>query len=207
VAIDGTGAAPVQADAKGAWKVVLPAMPADGKPHRLTVQGNNKIELDDILLGEVWIGSGQSNMEMGMTMCRASAQQIPQDKINVGERLALWALAKTYAKSGVVYSGPLYSGMTVDGDKVRLALAHAEGLKSRDGKPLAEFQVAGADGKFVPAEATIDGQTVVVRAAGVTAPAQVRFGWSKTANPNLVNAAGLPASPFQTKDWQGGMGE
>jgi sialate O-acetylesterase len=132
----------------------------------------------------------------------------PQNKKDVGDRLALWALAKTYGKKDLVYSGPLYKSMKVEGDKVRLSFAHtAGGLKSRDGKPLTEFEVAGEDGKFVPAEAKIEGETVVVHAGGVASPTQVRFGWSNTANPNLANKAGLPASPFRTKDWQGGTGE
>jgi sialate O-acetylesterase len=80
-------------------------------------------------------------------------------------------------------------------------------LKSRDGKPLTEFEIAGADGKFVPADAVIDGNTVVVQAKDVAAPAQARFGWRNVANPNLVNKEGLPASPFQTNKWQGGTDE
>ena len=68
----------------------------------------------------------------------------PKDKIDVGNRLALWALAKTYGKD-VVYSGPLYKSMKVEGNKVRLSFAHVDGgLKSRDGKPLSEFEIAGA---------------------------------------------------------------
>ena len=68
--------ATTQADAKGDWKVVLPAVKADGKAHRMTVSGKNKIELDDILIGEVWIGSGQSNMEMGLTMCQKGKEEV-----------------------------------------------------------------------------------------------------------------------------------
>ena len=98
--------------------------------------------------------------------------------------------------------------MKVDGDKLRLSFAHAGGgLRSRDGKPLAEFEIAGADGKFVPAEATIDGDTVLVASKEVASPTQVRFGWRNVANPNLINKEGLPASPFQTNNWQGGTGE
>ena len=96
--------------------------------------------------------------------------------------------------------------MTTSGNKVRLKFAHAEGLKSRDGKPLTEFQVAGADGNYVAAEAVVDNGAVVVSAEGVATPTQVRFGWHKTAMPNLVNGAGLPASPFQTNNWQGRTG-
>ncbi|MCP4811224.1 MAG: sialate O-acetylesterase [Planctomycetaceae bacterium] len=132
----------------------------------------------------------------------------PRNKLDVGERLAFWALTKTYGKKGIIYSGPLYQSLKVEGNKIRLSFAHtASGLKSRDGKPLSEFQVAGADGKFVAATATIDQHTVVVQAAEVAAPQQVRFGWHATTNPNLVNSAGLPASPFQTSNWQGGTGQ
>ena len=132
----------------------------------------------------------------------------PRNKLDVGNRLALWALAKDYGKSGLIYSGPLYKSMKVEGNKIRLSFAHAGGgLKSRDGKPLDEFEIAGADGKFAPAEAAIDGTAIVVAAKEVAAPTQVRFGWRTLANPNLVNREGLPASPFQTNNWQGGTGE
>ena len=132
----------------------------------------------------------------------------PPDKFDVGNRLALWALAKQYGKKDLVYSGPLYKSMKVEDGRIRLSFAHVgSGLKSRDGKPLAEFEIAGADGKFVPAEATIDGDTVVVQAKNVATPTQARFGWRNVANPNLVNKEGLPASPFQTNNWQGGTGE
>ena len=131
----------------------------------------------------------------------------PKNKVDVGDRLALWALAKEYGKTGIVYSGPLYKSMTVQGAKIRLSFAHAAGLKSRDGKPLGEFEIAGADGKFVAAEATIDGDAVVVQSKEVASPTQARFGWRNVANPNLVNKEGLPASPFQTANWQGGTGE
>ena len=97
--------------------------------------------------------------------------------------------------------------MKIEGNRIRLTFAHSTGLKSRDGKPLNEFQIAGADGRFVSARADIDGQTVVVSATEVAAPQQVRLGWHKVANPNLVNAAGLPAAPFQTDQWSGGTGE
>ncbi len=125
----------------------------------------------------------------------------PQDKQSVGTRLALWALAKTYGHKDVVYSGPLCKGMTVLGPKAVLSFDYADGLKSRDGQELTEFQVAGADKKFVPAKALIQGDKVVVTAPGVTKPAAVRFGWHKTTNPNLCNGAGLPASPFRTDAW------
>ena len=65
-----------KADAQGNWKVVLPAVAADGKAHSMTVSGKNKIELEDILIGEVWLGSGQSNMKMGIGVCDKAKEQI-----------------------------------------------------------------------------------------------------------------------------------
>jgi len=126
----------------------------------------------------------------------------PRNKQAVGRRLALWALARTYGQTGLVYSGPLYKSMSVEGDKIRLVFNHvASGLASRDGKPLTWFEIAGKDKNFVKAEAKIDGDTVVVSSAEVAAPAAVRFGWHHEAEPNLVNNEGLPASPFRTHPW------
>lgn len=394
----GDATAMATADADGKWQVSLPAMKADGKAHSLTVAGNNTVTLDDILIGEVWVGSGQSNMEWQLRNTIGAAEAIaaakhpdirlfhvkkvqkpapandvevtahwtactpesvpafsgvlyyfgrkvheeidvpvglinsswggspiepwtvtekssggmyngmiaplqpfgvrgaiwyqgetnvigknglayfdktkdlvegwrktwkselpfyfvqiapwsgsryepgqlpalweaqtaslkiprtgmavttdlvdniadihPRNKLDVGDRLARWALAKTYGKKDVVYSGPLYKAMKVDGNSIRVEFAHvADGLKSRDADALSEFQIAGSDGNFVNAEAKIDGNTVVVSSSEVAEPKAVRFGWHKLANPNLVNSEGLPASPFQTDNWQGGTGE
>lgn len=131
----------------------------------------------------------------------------PKNKFDVGNRLALWSLAKDFNKD-LVYSGPLYKSMKIEGDKIRLTFAHiGGGLKSRTDQPLNEFEIAGADAKFVAAAATIDGDTVLVQSKDVASPTQARLGWRNEANPNLVNLAGLPAAPFQTNNWQGGTGE
>jgi len=125
----------------------------------------------------------------------------PADKQNVGKRLALWALAKDYGKR-IVYSGPLYKSMAVEGKTIRLTFdSVGGGLVSRDGKALSWFTIAGSDKKFVEATAKIDGKTVVVSCDAVAKPAAVRFGWKKTAVPNLNNKEGLPASPFRTDRW------
>lgn len=131
----------------------------------------------------------------------------PRNKQDVGKRLALWALARTYKMKALVYSGPLYRSMKVEGDSIRLSFAHTgSGLKSRDGQALRDFSIAGSEGPFVPAEAKIEGNTVVVHADAVAAPVKVTFGWFKTANPNLCNVEGLPAAPFNTENWQGSTG-
>jgi sialate O-acetylesterase len=127
----------------------------------------------------------------------------PLNKRDVGYRLARWALAKDYGKSGVVVSGPLFKGSKVEGSSVRIEFDHARGLKSRDGGPLKRFEIAGADRKWVWADATIEGETVVVSSKAVPQPAAVRYAWA--ANPlgaNLVNGEGLPASLFRTDDWK-----
>jgi sialate O-acetylesterase len=123
----------------------------------------------------------------------------PTNKQDVGKRLALWALAKTYGQQGLVYSGPLYKSMQVEGDKIRLKFDHVgSGLVSRDGRPLTWFSIAGADKQFIEAQATIDGDSVIVHADSVARPAAVRFAWHQEAEPNLSNKEGLPASPFRT---------
>jgi len=127
----------------------------------------------------------------------------PRNKQDVGKRLALWALAKTYGKRGLVYSGPLYRSMALENGTIRIHFDHTgSGLASRDGNPLRCFQIAGPDGNFIDAEAAIDGHTVVVRNDTVSAPVAVRFGWARGAEPNLSNVEGLPASPFRTDTWE-----
>jgi sialate O-acetylesterase len=124
----------------------------------------------------------------------------PKNKQDVGKRLALWALAKDYGQKDLVYSGPLYKSMKVESDAIRLSFDHVgAGLVARDGKPLSWFEIAGKDGKFVKADAKIDGGTVIVSSPAVTNPRHVRFAWSMLAEPNLSNKEGLPASPFRTK--------
>jgi sialate O-acetylesterase len=138
----------------------------------------------------------------------------PKNKQDVGRRLALWALAKDCGKKDVVYSGPLYKGMKVEGDKIRISFDHIggglvvgkkEGLKPveevKDGE-LKRFAIAGADQQWHWAKAAIDGETVVVSCPEVKEPAAVRYAFSM--NPegaNLYNKEGLPASPFRTDEW------
>ena len=126
----------------------------------------------------------------------------PRNKQDVGRRLALWALAKDYGRNDVTYSGPLYKSMTVEGNTIRLAFDHiGSGLASRDDEPLIRFQIAGEDKEFVEANATIDGDTVVVSSDAIANPVAVRFGWHQSAEPNFINKEGLPASPFRTDSW------
>lgn len=123
----------------------------------------------------------------------------PTQKKEVGQRLAKLALAKTYGNKSVVCEGPMFQSVKFAKGRAILTFAHAEdGLVSQDGQPLTWFTVAGADGKFVEAEAKIEGGQVVVRAASVAEPKAVRFAWNEGAQPNLFNGAGLPANPFRS---------
>ncbi|RKR84333.1 sialate O-acetylesterase [Mucilaginibacter gracilis] len=122
----------------------------------------------------------------------------PPYKWEVGRRLALVALAKTYGKN-LVYSGPMYQSMLVVGNKIALSFTGTgSGLVSKDGKALSWFTIAGADGKFVPADAVIVGNKVMVSSRDVPVPVAVRFAWNQLAGPNLFNKEGLPAGPFRT---------
>ncbi|MCC9167016.1 sialate O-acetylesterase [Pontibacter harenae] len=124
----------------------------------------------------------------------------PTNKHDVGLRLANLALNKTYGKKEKPAGGPLFRDMKVEGNKVRLHFDNADkGLVAR-GKKLTEFEVAGEDQKFVPATAKVVGNTVVVQAKSIKKPVAVRYAWSNTANPNLFNKDGLPASSFSTSN-------
>jgi sialate O-acetylesterase len=123
----------------------------------------------------------------------------PANKQDVGKRLALWALAKDYGQDDLVYSGPLYKSMAIEGSKIRLSFDHVgSGLASRDGKPLDWFLIAGENGRFVKAQAVIDGNTIVVSSDAIAKPTAARFAWHQEAVPNLINKEGLPAGPFRT---------
>ncbi len=122
----------------------------------------------------------------------------PKNKQDVGNRLALWALATTYGQKDLVYSGPLYKSMKVEGDKVRISFDHLGGGLVAKGDKLTGFAIAGADKKFVHAQAKIEGDTVVVWSEKVANPVVVRYAWANNPVCNLYNKAGLPASPFRT---------
>ncbi len=128
----------------------------------------------------------------------------PKNKQDVGKRLALWALARTYGKGNTAWSGPLYKSMKIKGDNVILRFDHADGgLLARGGGPLTGFAIAGTDRKFVWADARIEGKTVVVHSNEVAKPTAVRYAWADNPVCNLCNQAGLPASPFRTDNWPG----
>ena len=100
------------------------------------------------------------------------------------------------------YSGPMYKSMTIEGKNIRVQFDFAEGLAAKDGGELKRFEISGEDRKFYWADATIDGQSIVVSNSEIESPVAVRYAWAD--NPegcNLTNETGLPASPFRTDDW------
>ena len=128
----------------------------------------------------------------------------PPNKQDVGKRLALWALVKDYGKKlKGQYSGPIFSKIDHAEGKDSLTVHFQKdstgGLTTNDKKPVSHFEIAGKDGKWHPAKATIVyGDHLIVKSDAVKKPVHVRFGWHQMAEPNLVNGAGLPASPFST---------
>jgi sialate O-acetylesterase len=131
----------------------------------------------------------------------------PGNKEPAGRRLALWALARDYGRKNLVHCGPLLDQVKIDGGKAILSFKHVGGgLKSASGgRDLQFFEIAGKDGKYVPAEASIDGDTVVVHSDKIPAPVYVRYLHTKPQpdpEVSLLNAEGLPASSFMTDDFK-----
>jgi sialate O-acetylesterase len=122
----------------------------------------------------------------------------PKDKQDVADRLTRIALAQTYGRK-IEYSGPIYDSMKVEGSSIRIGFTHASGGLVAKGGDLKTFVIAGQDGKFVPATARIEHDTVVVSSPDVADPAAVRYAWDNYPEGcNLYNSDGLPAAPFRT---------
>ena len=125
----------------------------------------------------------------------------PKNKQEVGRRLALSAESTVYFQDQE-YSGPIIGGAQAEEGKIRLSFRNAEGMKSSDGGPIKGFAIAGEDRVFKWAEVEIQGDHVLVSSKEVPAPVSVRYAWADNPACNLINAAGLPASPFRTDDWK-----
>ncbi len=147
------------------------------------------------------------------------------NKLDPGERLARWALAREYGED-LAYTGPIYAGHVIAGDQVRVRFeqrgpggglmvgskgmqadaksspdAYVEPARPTPGEPLRHFRLAGADGVWHAAEAVIDGDEVVVQSAAVPSPVGVQYAYSAVPmGANLYNRAGLPATPFAMFD-------
>jgi sialate O-acetylesterase len=122
------------------------------------------------------------------------------DKRAVGVRLAGWALRHVYGRTGVPSGSPTFREMVVRPWGIEVAFDHAEGgLVAPDGR-VAGFEVAGDDGKFVPAWGVVSGSSVILRSS-VVQPTAVRYGWADVPAATLRGANGLPAAPFRSDDW------
>lgn len=149
----------------------------------------------------------QTTPKTGMAICNdiGEARDIhPKNKHDVGERLALWALAKDYGRKELVYCGPLFRSSSVKAATIEIRFDNVgTGLKAQNENKLGRFEIAGADKVWHWADASVTASdTVTVRSTSVSQPVAVRYAWA--ANPtgaNLVNSAGLPASVFRTDDW------
>lgn len=122
----------------------------------------------------------------------------PRNKQEVGRRLALLARSRTYDIPGDD-SGPVFERAERDGNSLRVYFGNAQNGLIAANKPLQSFEVAGADGRYWPAQAGIVGTTVIVRAPQVARPVTVRYAWRDAPDANLYNGAGLPAAPFRSE--------
>jgi sialate O-acetylesterase len=146
----------------------------------------------------------EPNTGMAVSIDIGDADDIhPKNKQEVGRRLALNALKIAY-KQDTVASGPIYAGMRTEGNTIHLQFINiADGLVVKNGAALKGFAIAGEDRVFRWAEATIDGDTVILWHPQIKDPVAARYAWASNPICNLYNSAGLPASPFRTDDWPG----
>lgn len=125
----------------------------------------------------------------------------PRNKQQEGERLGNYVLADMYGIKGIAYKSPLYESFNVKNNKIRVTFVNADkGLIAR-GEKLQHFEVAGEDRVFYPADAKIDGNTVLIWAKEVKAPVAARYAFSNDAIGNLFSREGIPVSPFRTDNW------
>ncbi len=150
------------------------------------------------------------NTRMVVTTDIGDLQDInPKNKQVVGRRLAIAAITDVYAdlvndqSKTLRHCGPIFEAMSTNNNQITLTFKNsADGLKIRSGETELDcFTICGKDNKFVPATAKIDGHRILVSSSEIDAPVAVRFAWEDSAQPNLVNDQGLPASPFRTDDF------
>lgn len=138
-----------------------------------------------------------SNTGMAVSSdCGDSLDVHPRRKQPVGERLARWALAKTYGQH-ITPSGPVFSSVTRQADALIVSFLYADGLQTSDGKAPSCFEIAEEDGLFLPATATIEGSKVRLTSPTLKHPRYVRYAWQPFTRANLINGDQLPASTFR----------
>ncbi|NII82273.1 MULTISPECIES: sialate O-acetylesterase [unclassified Pedobacter] len=176
------------------------------------VQLANFMQVDNVPVESAWAELREAqqktlalpNTGMATIIDIGDAKDIhPKNKQEVGRRLALIALAKTYGQK-INYSGPVYQSNKIEGKQILLTFVNSQnGLKAADGAALTGFAIAGADKKFYWAKASIRGNQIIVSSDQVANPVAVRYAWGNNPVCNLVSNDGLPASPFRTDTWPG----
>ena len=177
-------------DWRKVWGKELPFLFVQLAPHRSIHPAFREAQL------RIW--QNTPHTAMVVTTDVGDAQNIhPTRKRPVGERLALAARALSYGEQ-IEYSGPVFKGMSVENDRAVISFGRiGSGLMAK-GDEVKGFTLAGEDGKFIPARAVIEGETVTVTSDKITKPVAVRYGWAQVPDVNLFNREGLPASPFRT---------
>ncbi|MCW3092023.1 MAG: sialate O-acetylesterase [Ferruginibacter sp.] len=186
------------------WQADLPFYYVQISPFFYS-KSKGKYPLDEETLPRFWeaqthaMSISHTGMIVINDLAKSPEDLHPNGKWEVGRRLAQWPLAMDYGRK-VTPSGPKYKSMTVEGNAIILEFDYTgKGLVSGSG-PLTWFTIAGNDNKFVPADAVIKGDRVIVSSPQVLKPANVRFAWNESAQPNFFNKDGLPAIPFRTND-------
>ncbi len=163
---------------------------------------------------QAWVVQHVPHTGLAVTLDIPDYDLHPKMKEPVGDRLALQALAKAYGQK-IVASGPVYKSMKIEGQRIRLRfdLDGGQLVKPPDNAPLYNFVVAGANRKFYPAKAAIDGDTVLVWSDQVPHPVAARYAWSNIVpacdfySASAFNSTPLPAGTFRTDDWPIGPAE
>jgi sialate O-acetylesterase len=171
--------------------------------------GNNPEKLAELWEAQTVAADTIPNAGMAVVNDIGNLSNIhPTDKKDVGHRLALLALQKTYGQKDLIASGPVFKSLAIEGATLRIKFDNVGGgLVSRDGQPLTWFEIIDADeGGFVKADARIDGDSVILSAPDVKHSVAMRFAWSGLAEPKLMNAEKLPAGAFRAgnlpkRDW------
>lgn len=186
--------------AQGDFPFYIVSLPAFTKRSPVPVDGDDWTETRE---SQALAAATVPNACLAVTVDTGDPDNIhAKDKKPVGDRLALCALAGYYGKN-VVYSGPTLESAKRLPSSIRLHFTHTDGGLVVKGDKLEEFAIAGDDRKWVWADASIDGDTVVVSSPSVPNPTQVRYAWQSNPAATLFNGAGLPAAPFRTDTWPG----
>jgi len=142
-----------------------------------------------------------TGMAVTMDLVDNIADIHPKNKLDVGKRLALWALNKTYGKTEGSFSGPIFKEMKQSGNSITLVFEHADGgLKITETRKN-NFSIAGADHVFYPASVKVQGNALLVSSSKVKLPLAVRYAFTNTSEATFFNGVGLPAPSFRTDNW------